>query len=320
MDETDESNSIISPTRRESVAALIDSYFSVRGRSYIAVWSVIFGVLSLSWLADSMLPIIQDAGLWFFTVQNSRSFESKFGEHFIRLAPVLLIFGVVSALLYRNHRKNLKAIEYRRIASEPHRGLILSLSDYHDFGTNLPTSADLEEAIDTERLDIETFFNTSNWGQIAFAVAHHSSLLQKCWICTTPKSSECFRLAEKLVKYVSQSRGGREVVCEQIKISDENDIGQTAVAVSNIFRELKPLTAGLTANDVIANFTGGTAAMSGGIIMATLDAGRKIEYVSQEFRGRLSLALLAENQTSFAIVSPVTNLVMAERLSQKDHE
>ena len=320
MNQQDESNSQIVPTRSESIAALIDSYFSVKGRSWLAILSVIFGVLSLSWLADSLLPIIQDVGTWVYNYQNSKPFESKFGENFIRLIPVFLVFAVVSSLLYLNHRKNLKAIEYRQIASEPHRGLIVSLSDYQDYSKNLPTVADLEKAIDESSLDIEEFFNTSNWGQMAFTVAHHSTLLQRCWICTTPKSTDSYKIAEKLVNYVSQKMGGREVVCYEIKVADENDISLTALAVSNVYRNLETLKTGLLANDVIANFTGGTAAMTGGIIMATLDAGRRIEYISQKVRGELSLDLLKKNQTEFVIISPVTNLVIAERLSRKRYE
>jgi hypothetical protein len=320
MSENNINSQEILPTRRETAAALIDSYLSVRGRNYIAIWSVIFGVLSLSWLADSTLPIVQDVFVWFYANQYAQPFTSKFGEHFIRLTPVLIIFTGVSAFLYNNHRKNLKAIEYQRIASEPRRGLIISLSDYQDFSKNLPSVADLEKAIDERRLDIENFFNNSNWGQLAFAAAHHSPLLQRCWICTTPKSTEIYQAAEKLVNYVSEKMDGRKIVCKEIFVEDENDISQTAIRVSEVYRNLEQLKTGLMANDVIADFTGGTAAMSGGIILATLDAGRKIEYVSQKYRGKLSLSLLRENQTAFAIISPATNLVMAERLSRLNYD
>jgi len=320
MDQQNASKTRIVPTRSESIAILIDSYFSVRGRNWLAILSVIFGVLSLSWLADSLLPILQDAGTWFYSYQNSLTFETKFGEHFVRLMPVILVFVEVSFLLYLNHRNNLKVLDYRRVASQAHRGLIVCLSDYKDFGKTLPTVADVEKAIDASTLDLEEFFNKSNWGQLAFAVAHHSSLLQRCWICTTPKTTETYDIAVKLIKYVSKKMGGRELDCEEIKVEDENDISRTAVAVSNVYRNLESMKTGLLANDVIANFTGGTAAMTGGIIMATLDAGRAIEYNSQAFFGKLSLDLLSSNQTEFAIISPTTNLLMAERLSRKSYE
>jgi len=307
----------IRPTRTETIFDVLNSLVMIKGNSRWAVATVIFGVISLGWLASSSLPILQDTVVWLYSYANSLPFENKFGEHFLKLCFPLALFLVVVGWLIMNRERNAKALEYNRVASEPHRGLIISLSDYKDFSKLLPKITDLETAIDGQTLDVEIFFNTSNWGQLAFVAAHHSPLLQRCWVVTTPKSSKEFSVAAKLIKYVSLKSGGRETICDEIKIKDENDIGQTATQVSLVYKGLDRHLTGLNPDDVIANFTGGTAAMSGGIILATLDEGRKIEYVSQKHLKNLSLELLRNNRTDFAIVSPETNLVMAERLSLK---
>ena len=88
-----------------------------------------------------------------------------------------------------------------------------------------------------------------------------------------------------------------------------------ALMVSEVYRSVGSLESNLQPRDVISNYTGGTSAMSGGIIMATLNENREIEYINQKYFKNLSSSLLRNIETNLAIVSSKTNLVVVEKLN-----
>ena len=118
----------------------------------------------------------------------------------------------------------------------------------------------------------------STWGTLWAAAEHHRRALQHCWlVCTTGESGteDLFEAAQRLV----QAAAFRKVKCYCVLIPDAYDVGEIVAVIDDVYRELPP---GLNADDVIADFTGGTAAMTAGMVLATLDRQRKIQYLRQD--------------------------------------
>lgn len=298
--------------RRETLTEVFESLFSAKSGGAWAFLKIIVGIMSIGWLADSFLPFIHGWALIWWDSPNAK--DLNFTDAGYQLSFALAWFLSYLTVLYLTRYSKIRAGRYVAAASIPHRGLLVSLSSYADFSKKL-SLADLEKAIDESNLILDDFFNSTNWGQLAFTVAFHSPLLQKCWIFTTPDSAGQFAAAARLVNYISRAFEGREIICTEVKIENENDLSETAGEVSRIYRSLQTIESNLKAADVISNYTGGTAAMSGGMIMATLNENRKIEYLNQKYRGRLLAALLKHNDQSLVLVSSQTNLVIAERLN-----
>ena len=296
-------------SRDESLVDVFESLFAPKGYGIEAVFKVFVGIMSIGWLADSLLPFLHG---WALIIFQSPSAEGvNFTDTFYQFVFALLWFVLYIGLVFLLRRRKVKIGKFIAQASFPHRGLIVSLSNY---GGTLSLE-DLEKAIDERTLDVEGFYNSANWGQLAFTISHHSYLLSKCWLCTTPKSSAEFPVAAKLINYISQKSGGRQIVCDEIELKDENDISEMARKVSRIYRDLEGIESTLKPADVISNYTGGTAAMSGGMIMATLNKHRKIEYVTQKYFRNLSDELLKNNDKSLAIVSSETNIQVVQKLN-----
>lgn len=294
---------------KETLADVIESLFSVKGSGFWTVVKVVLGIASIGWVADSILPILQALSLYWWTGNIPDALSVK--DSYIKLTFPIIWFVIYVSFLFIIRQNKLKALQYKIQGSFPHRGLIISLSPL----TGSLNLTELEKQVDEKTLDIEQFYNNSNWGQLAFTVAHHSYLLQKCWVFTTSKSTDEFTVAKKLIDFVSQKFDGREIDCIEKNIEDENDLSQMALMVSDVYKSVGGFESNLQPRDVISNYTGGTVAMSGGIIMATLNENREIEYISQKYLRKLSSKLLRNIDKNLAIVSSKTNLVMVEKLN-----
>ena len=147
---------------------------------------------------------------------------------------------------------------------------------------------ELMSKIDDESLILDEVLSQTNWGNLAFTVAFHAAVLEKCFLVTTKETSSehaenLYEKAEKLIKFIVKKQANHSFVCEEKNIGekkeDSNDIGRVANKIQQIYDNLDRDNYSLT--DVVANITGGTSTMSGGMILATLAEDRKIEYVRQ---------------------------------------
>src|SRR5205085_9719603 len=167
-------------------------------------------------------------------------------------------------------------------------------------------------------LDLAEIFK-SNWGQLAFVVRYHAPVLRYCWVICTQSdrgSSRSYATAEGLIKAIVKRASGCDVTCFAVELADENDISITAEAVSHIYRRLRETAPELKASDLIADFTGGTAAMSGGMILATLQEDREIEYLRRGVTLAVELDAAAVQEQRI-IISPRTSHGMVELLGQR---
>lgn len=314
MNEEDISNF---PSKSEVLAEALKNSFSVRNNDLLSVGFVILTLIGIGWLADSFLPFFQDFGIFIYNLFSDAPLETKFGESILKMIFPIIGISILAYLIFKNHQRNIQEIQYEKTVAERHKGLIVMLSSYNvrrdkdgnSKGYQKPN--EIAEAIEAGVLDKNKIFGGCNWGQIAFAVAYHAPVLKKCWILTTKNGSEkYYEIAEKLVKYLASN-----TECEQIEINDENDIGETANKIKKIYLDAERKE--FPTNEIIADFTGATAAMSGGMILATLADHRKIEYIKQDFKNELSVERLSLIESEQIILSPQTNLRMARNLSKK---
>jgi hypothetical protein len=245
-----------------------------------------------------------------------------FSEPAMKLLLPALVFLATIAVLALNARRNSKQRSYESIVPDPHKGLIVQLSAYNNHGPGVQSryesAEQIRQAASTGALDLAEVFK-SNWGQFAFAARYHAPVLRYCWVvCMQGErgSSQSYAAAEGLIKAIVKRASGRDVTCFPVGLADENDIGKTAEAVSHIYRRLRETAPELKTSDLIADFTGGTAAMSGGMILATLQEDREIEYLRRGVTLAVELDAAAV-QAQRIIISPRTSHGMVELLGRR---
>jgi hypothetical protein len=167
----------------------------------------------------------------------------------------------------------------------PHAGLIFLLSKYTGRDkSRFATHAEIDVVADDAWREILK----SNWGPLAVACDHHRQELKHCWIvCTAGGSAPQFEAAKRIVKKFA----GPEVECHAEEIEAVYEVKAIAEKIARIYDEAA-LKYNLLPNRIIADFTGGTATMSAGVILATMTEDRKIEYLRQD------QSLLKDEQTA----------------------
>lgn len=101
-------------------------------------------------------------------------------------------------------------------------------------------------------------------------IEFHRETLQYCWLVhsTDARSSDTARkLCDELVK--------ADIRAEQVQVNDVYNLSECKRKIEDIYRKLPD---DLTENDVILDFTGMTAVVSLGAVLACLDEKRPIQY------------------------------------------
>lgn len=311
------------PSLRTTLAEAFERMFAFeRGRGVSSVIVFALSVATFSWFIDSCLPVVQEAGHWLTTTFRGDEPQHHFLDLFAKLAlPFLLFICMVCGLAINAYRNTLPR-RYDSEVPDTHRGLIIQLSDYNSRGPGVQscysTAEEIKSAALSGSLNIAEVLK-SNWGQAAFAIRYHAPVLKYCWIlCTKGErgSGKDFAAAERMVCAVVKSVSGRDATCFQVEIDDENDIGHAAQRVSDIYHQLSEYAPDLRNSDVIADFTGGTAAMSGGMILATLQEEREIEYIRRgvTLQSDIDAAVVLYKQI---IISPRTSHGMINAFSRR---
>ena len=313
---------LATPSMRTTLAEALSGMFAFeKGGGIKSVLLFGWSLAVFSWFVDSLLPLGQELSQWFWTWWKNAPVH-HFSEPAMKLlVPAIFFLTTIAYLAFRAWR-NTRPRSYESVVPDPHKGLIVQLSAYSDRGPGVQSHYESVEQIRQAalqgELDLGEIFK-SNWGQLAFVVRYHAPVLRYCWVISTQGdkgSSRSYGAAETLVKAIVKRESGRDVTCFAVRLEDENDIGQAAEAVSHIYRQLREAAPDLKAADLIADFTGGTAAMSGGLILATLQEDREIEYL------RRGVALAAELdaaavQAQRIIISPRTSSGMVELFGRK---
>lgn len=110
------------------------------------------------------------------------------------------------------------------------------------------------------------------------AIEHHRLLLKWCWLL---HSAQSFDKAVSLQRELEQA----QVWCEMVKIQDVYDVVEGQQKVAGIFAALP---SGCAEADVILDFTGMTAVVSVGAVLACRNGERAIQYTPAVYDKQLS--------------------------------
>jgi len=314
---------LTTPSMRTTLAEALSRMFAFeKGGGIRSVLLFGWSLAVFSWFVDSLLPLGQELSQYVLNWLRGSAGTHHFSEPAMKLILPGLVFLLTVAGLGVNAWRNTMPNIYRSVVPEPHKGLIVQLSAYSDRGPGVQSryesAEQIRQAALKDEVDLAEAFN-SNWGQLAFAVRYHAPVLRYVWVvCTQGEkgSSLSYDAAECLIKAIVKHESGRDVTCFVVELEDENDIGKAAERVSDVYRHLGETAPELRASDLIADFTGGTAAMSGGMILATLQEDREIEYLSR----RVTLAVemdAAAVQERRIIISPLTSRGMVELFGRR---
>lgn len=175
------------------------------------------------------------------------------------------------------------------------RGLITNLSAFKGSG-DLATIEALEgrmnESISVgpseavrEKLLCDLY--RTNWGPLAAAVSLHwdnrlegGTRLETCWLITTKASrgakGELAEHAKDVIRLLTMGTVQTNVV----ELNDQNSVEEMLSLVESIYSRAAAAH-NLDALEVTADMTGGTAAMTAGMVLATLDDSRPLQYLTQ---------------------------------------
>jgi hypothetical protein len=252
-----------------------------RNRTGKSILLFLFGVVSLGWLTNALYGLVALLGRYLFFRIGWIKLENP-GQAFLGLLSDLLFpilcFLLAIVMMWRNYRHNTAPFKLNQQVPAPHPGLIMMLSPYfHRNQSALASVGEVEDSMDDPaRLRAELL--KSNWGPLIVAVEHHSPTLQHCWIIVTKGGSLAqFEVAEKVVRQLA----GKKVKCHEVELEESHNIGPIVERISHLYREA-PAAFNLERDQVIADITGGTAAMSGAMILATIEEDLKIEYLRQD--------------------------------------
>jgi len=314
---------LTTPSMRTTLAEALSGMFAFeKGVGIKSVLLFGWSLAVFSWFVDSLLPLGQELSQYVWNWMRGSAPAHHFSEPGMKLLLPASVFLLTIVGLAYNAWRNAKPHIYKSVVPDPHKGLIVQLSAYSNRGPGVQSryesSEQIRQASLNGDLNLAEIFK-SNWGQLAFAVRYHAPVLRYCWvICTQGDrgSSQSYAAAEGLIKAFVKRASGRDVICFPVGLADENDIGQAAETVSHIYRQLRETAPELKAADLIADFTGGTAAMSGGMILATLQEDREIEYLRRGVTLAIELDAAAV-QAQRIIISPRTSRSMAESFARK---
>lgn len=199
----------------------------------------------------------------------------------------LLLFAIAVWLMARNYRRTSVEHSFTFEPPKPCQALIVMLSCYSDRRgeSRFKDVATVKAAIEQE--DFRAELLKSNWGPLLVAVQHHAATLKHCWVICTEDgkgpndkgSAGEFGVAESIIKKFT----GQTVTCHPVPVKEYDQIECMVEVVNEVYRKAT-LEANVEVDEIMADITGATATMSGGMILATVLEERKIEYLRQSVR------------------------------------
>jgi hypothetical protein len=251
------------------------------GRSIILFF---LGLICLGWIANALYALFSLLSKGLFSLLGAGKlpdgWQWALGAASLDIILSLVAFSGMYWLMKWHLKPNLtqaKTVLFE--TPSPHDGLIFLLGPYKHRDQSRYGAFD---RIYLDDPDAREQLLKSNWGPLVIAVQHHAqnSTLKHCWlICTRGEAGSAvqFEAAEKVIKHFA----GKSVRCHKREIASMNDVGEVARVIDDIY-ESAPFGQDLMPEQIIADFTGGTAAMSGGVVIATLLKDRHVQYFSQD--------------------------------------
>lgn len=237
----------------------------------------ILGSASFAWVTRAIYDLI----IFFF------SLIPNFSGPIIHLSNFLIVLTIFSLSLYHIHEKYKESnVSETAIASynsaKKHKGVVFLLSVFQNFDNEEPYSVrqleeDLRNNVNISKIR-RRLFNT-NWGPLIYEIDYHKEKLTYFWLACSigdKGSSSYFGVAALLVNRIVPNCKVDMVPINEPNIISESDIA----AIKNVY--LSCSNYGLSRSDIVFNFTGGTAVMSGLMILATIDYDLSLEYLRRD--------------------------------------
>jgi hypothetical protein len=253
------------------------------------VWLALAGFIILECLAHAFAAVIEHLVDPFLSLAKWHPSPGLAAAAIELLVPVA-VFAIAVVLFARYLRQHVADQDQEPGSPTvfPHRGLIASMSLFNVPGArgtdfNGTVRDEIAAAVvpaagsgPNHRDNVLRLLYQTTWGPLAAAVELHSERLRYVWLLRTKSVESDYSLVESWIGFLT---GGHAKVAP-VSIEDSNSVRETRLKVHAIYDTYVKL-AGLRENQVIADMTSGTAAMTAGIILATLDEQRHVEYLSQ---------------------------------------
>lgn len=259
-----------------------------RHHTFWALVRFLAAFITLEWVIHASTHLATNTGVWLFGLHGKDRLPAGWFSHGLEeVAGPTAAFVVVVVLIFVDKWRNAwrrRHDQARQGLPEKARGLVSALSTYNPYGSPLATHTALKAAAEAASGlpgigDFRAQLLQSNWGPLCVAAQYHRNALEHCWlICTEGErgsagqyDSACAALRTLL---------GKNVAFYKILLDDAGSVERAKHVVETIYQVELPAI-GLHEEEVVADFTAGTAAMTGGMVLATIAAGRKLEYLRQ---------------------------------------
>ena len=244
------------------------------GFGWYGILLALFGYLSLEWVVHSTAPLLEH--LFPLLAEMLHGEFKDFTEKLGHAAAPVMVCVAVGVLFYRHLRSAALQVGVTPPSTiKPSRGLLASISPFKS-PSSLDSLVFVAPLTDDVREQLRTRLYESNWGPLAAAVEIHSGTLSHLWLLRTPQidPTQLDRLSGCL-KLLAPG-----LVIATIPIENANNIEEVRVKVSSFF-DTEPQLAGLGLGQVATDITSGNSTMTAGLILATLDETRPVQYLKQ---------------------------------------
>jgi hypothetical protein len=252
-------------------------------RTTMEVLTFLAGFTTFEWFVHESASALPG---WFCHLSEicepAPDWEHKLVAAAVYFASFLIV--LISIPVFRPRRKETTQIHPEE-SPPPIPGLIVSLSDYKAYASPLKTVQDVKARLKQLRQislrDLGEFraeVLASNLGPLYNALQHHQPELRHCWLTYTPESADIIPVAMALVKLICP-----QATPHRVKLHNANNVSGIARRVREIF-DSSIGNNNLTPEDVMVDITGGNVTMSAGLVLASIDENRKVQYLRQTKR------------------------------------
>ncbi|MFQ5569548.1 MAG: hypothetical protein ACE5G0_07725 [Rhodothermales bacterium] len=286
--------------RQEFIWTIRNAYEDLKKmRSPVAALLFVGFSAVLFWFYFALEPLLTQVNRWFVhhVLTGLPPKEGAFAEAASQaVLPSLLLIGLFTWLYFRYRGERTPKVYANRVAPEAHEGLIFLLGPYRlrvpsdvaqqlDVPVNVEALGALLERNDAgARANLRQQIFTTTWGTLWAAVQHHRDALEHCWFVSTEGekgSSAQAEVAERLVQVAAMRPTPVQCHYKEYAVRDAHDVSEIVSVIEGIYTKALPALE-IEEDLVIADITGGTAAMSAAMALVTVDRERKIEYLRQD--------------------------------------
>lgn len=266
----------------ETMISILLDIRSAKSQKWIGLF--IFGTVVSAWFIQLSYNIISACSTRLYQRYWVVGSNDLVKAMVANILPLVLFLGFMAIIYYVYKKNSIKETLLESNIPEKHRGLVAILSQIKNCDDYRKTNAGESLIDDLKRDDslgkIRSKIFGSNWGPLLYAVEYHKEKLQQCWlVCSTGDDGSIndFNTASLMIKKIVSN-------CDVhlVEFTDPLRIDEKGIECIKDVLKRDSNEFNLAREDVIFDFTGGTAAMSGSMILATIDDDISIEYFRQD--------------------------------------